>query len=57
MGKGKSIYFSQKELEIILKVLEEWEHIVDEEIYSCRLKTGLGTAWGKLADAKSKTVN
>ena len=54
MAKGKSIYFSQKELEILLKVLDEWENIVDEDIYSCRLKSGLGTAWGKLADANNK---
>ena len=54
--KGKSIYFSKKELEALLEVLEEWENIVDEDIYSFRLKLGLGTAWGKLSEAKSKTV-
>ena len=56
MKKGKSIYFSKKELEALLEVLEEWENIVDEDIYSFRLKLGLGTAWGKLSEAKSKTV-
>ena len=38
MAKGKSIYFTQKELETLLEVLEEWENKVDEDIYSCRLK-------------------
>lgn len=55
MAKGKSIYFTQKELETLLEVLEEWENKVDEDIYSCRLKRGLGTAWGKLVEAKKNS--
>lgn len=57
MAKGKLIYFSKKELEMLLKTLGEWENIVDEYTYSCRLKSGLGTAWGKLTDAKRRTAN
>ena len=57
MAKGKSIYFSKKELETLLEVLEEWESKVDEDIYARRLKLGLGTAWGKLEEAKNKTAN
>ena len=54
MAKGKSIYFTQKELETLLEVLEEWENKVDEDIYSFRLKRGLGTAWSKLVEAKKE---
>ena len=54
MAKGKSIYFTQKELEILLEVLKEWENKVDEDNYSWRLKSDLGTAWRKLAEAKDR---
>lgn len=54
MSKGKSIYFTKKELEILVETLEEWEYKVDEDIYAYRLKRGLGTAWGKLEEAKKK---
>lgn len=48
LAKGKTIYFSRAELEALLKVLEEWQDKVDEDVYSHRMKYGLGTAWGKI---------
>ena len=48
--KGKHIYFTQNEIEELLKVLTEWEYMLtaeDEDKYARHLKNGLGRAWGK----------
>lgn len=59
--KGKTLYFTQKEIEELLKVLNEWEDLLGvegEEKYAHHLHNGLGTAWGKLTDAnKKKQIN
>lgn len=54
--KGKTLYFTQKEIEELLKVLNEWEDLlgVEEEKYAHHLHHGLGTAWGKLTNANKK---
>ena len=57
MAKGKSIYFTSMELEILLEVIKEWDDNVGEDIYARRLSNGLGTAWGKLTEANNKTTN
>lgn len=58
--KGRQIYFSYQELLMLIKTLEEWQVLLGvdgEDVYSRRLQNGLGTAWGKLVEAKNKTVN
>lgn len=55
--KGKTLYFTQKEIEELLKVLNEWQDLLGvdgEENYSRHLQNGLGTAWGKLTDSVNK---
>lgn len=46
--KGKQIYFTQQEIEALLRTLEDFQENVSEEVYAHRLKNGLGTAWGKI---------
>lgn len=55
--KGKQIYFTYKELLALIKTLEEWQNLLGEkgeDIYAHRLQYGLGTAWGKIEQAKNK---
>lgn len=53
--KGKQIYFTQEEIQALLKALDGWENLLnDEEIYANSLKYGLGTAWYKLTEAAHK---
>lgn len=57
--KGQQIYFTQKELEALLNTLDEWQDLLlvekeDEDKYAHRLEYGLGTAWGKLTEAKKR---
>lgn len=52
--KGKTLYFTQKEIEKLLIVLDEWQNLLGiegEERYARFLHSGLGSAWRKLADA------
>lgn len=48
--KGKQIYFTQQEIRALLLTLEDFQENVSETVYAHRLKYGLGTAWGKLAE-------
>ncbi len=51
--KGKQIYFTPTELEVLTKVLSEWEDMLDDEDkYAIELQNGLGTAWRKIVEAK-----
>lgn len=56
--KGKQIYFSRQEIQVLLDTLNDWENRLltenEEEFFGNQLKRGLGTAWHKLVDANKK---
>ncbi len=53
MGKGKSIYFSKKELENLMEFYNHWDDKLtsnDENFYSYYIGK-VGSAFGKIANA------
>lgn len=53
--KGNQMYFTRQEVKALFDTLQEWQELLGvegEDKYAHRLKNGLGTAWGKLAEVK-----
>lgn len=48
--KGKQIYFTHQEIIALYLTIEDFQENASENVYSHRLKNGLGTAWHKLKD-------
>ena len=58
MAKGKSIYFTKKEIDALIMALKSWEELEkekSEDVYAHMiLECGVGAAWRKIAEAAVK---